>query len=92
MESRSAAAHRILEYLLTKAVTSGKAKRATLKVPYADLVQDWKGDIGFEDVDLVLEISTKWVARDDETLPMEVSEDPNGFDPETHDDAADNDS
>lgn len=83
MEPGNAAAHRILEYLLTKAAVTGKAKKATIKIPYKDLVQDWPNHVGYENVDFILEIKTRWAPADEETLPIEVSEDNHGFDPET---------
>ena len=73
MESATASAHRILEYLLTKAVVTGDAKNASIKIPYQDLAQDWEG-AEHDDVDLIVEIKTKWAAKDDETLPLEISE------------------
>lgn len=83
MESVTASAHRILELLLTKAVVTGKAKSAILKIPYQDMTQGWPGAKQYGDVDLIIELKTKWAPRDDETLPIEViEENENGFDPE----------
>lgn len=77
MENASASAHRILELLFTKAVITGKAKSAIIKIPIEDLRQQYKNGTTKENVDFVVTFTCKWLERDEETQPIEIFEDEN---------------
>lgn len=65
METGSESAHKLLELLITKALVSGKGKKATVRIPYTDL----KPDIGPHEVvlaDLVVTVSVSWSDLEDQ--------------------------
>lgn len=59
------AAHKILDYLLTKAAVSGKAGKSTFNIPYLELINKLTiEDLEHEDLDLQISIRMKWVERE----------------------------
>lgn len=70
-ESQSVlSAHRVLEFVLTKAAVSAKTHKTTLRIPYKELL----ASIGKEtdnNIDLVLTLETSW---DESTADAESDE------------------
>jgi hypothetical protein len=54
-----AAAHRLLDYLITKAAVSAKTSSKTVRIPYSELLKTI-GQTSNKDVDLVVTISLEW--------------------------------
>ena len=76
MLKASTQVHRILEYILTKAIISGEPKGTTIRIPYSELAAD-VGKESNKQIDLVVEIALKWdeqvVSQDDALTELEVT-------------------
>lgn len=73
----SQSAHRVLEYLLTKAAVSGKLSSTKIRIPYAELATSI-GSVESKPIDLIVDIKLEWVENDGDTesaVEMEGSAD-----------------
>jgi len=76
MLKASTQVHRVLEYMLTKAIISGDPKGTTLRIPYSELAAD-VGKESNKQIDLVVSISLKWdeqiIETQDAVTDLEVN-------------------
>lgn len=64
-------AHRVLEYLMTKAAVSGKTLNSTVRVPFSELASS-VGKTDFENVDLVIKFDLSWEkSKTDEEIELD---------------------
>jgi hypothetical protein len=52
-------AHKVLEYLLTKAALTGKLKNTKIRIPYSDLAKSI-GSNDVKNVDLIVKFQLQW--------------------------------
>jgi hypothetical protein len=65
MEGKAATLHRMVNVVLTKAVTEEKLTSFSVDIPYEDLAKDDSGSSEFSEVALRITIETEWVSGDD---------------------------
>lgn len=75
---KEAAAHSVLNYIITRAVLHGKVGSTTLKLRLADLVDPLEGielteDAG-QDIILRIKIETDWTTGDEEVVVTDMEE------------------
>jgi hypothetical protein len=75
--SKHAAAHSVLEYLITKATLDGETREATVKIPYWELAHSIgkvieKAD--YDVVDLQVQIKVTWEEGDGGDTSVQMSE------------------
>jgi hypothetical protein len=72
-------AHRVLEYLLTKAAVTGQLKSTKVRIPYKELAASI-GSTEAQALDLIVKIDLEWdEQKTDEEVEMEADSGPENF-------------
>jgi hypothetical protein len=71
MSENASAAHRVLEYLMTKAALTGKLKSTTIRVPYNELAASCGAPEKYKNVDLLVKLDFEWVESGNTELEID---------------------